>query len=408
MRALAFTFLAVLFTKLMVIGLGNFAAQFILPGALLVLVLLMIAASKKGRTGLSDYIFLTPLLIVLLVFLFGVLSAALNGLPLTASVTSLLRFMTMLSVAVGAYLVVFAGLGKLGQQLLYASFFIHILAAILLYFVGVGYEIGGVLRPTGLTGRPQLIANIASLAIVFYLCQMLSDRKWRRAETLSVVLLGLVFVALSGTLKNFVSVLFISALALLSIRTRYRIPLAIFGAGILTLSIYYAVQELPIGDRLVEAIDAGLTTDVAIGDQLESSLMWRMLHWRLLLEDWLENYFWLGAGLGQVSNLNALKTDSGAGFIAHSDWIGFLVEFGPFLFVLFGIAQISIYRRIVRGDRIGYEGFYALRFCYLLLALMAVGGNVFYSAAHMYQFWWLAGLIAGQAVLRGHADVQVS
>lgn len=406
MNALAIIFFVAVLLKLMFIGVGNWFTQMVLPGTILGVVALMILVSGGGRRALGQYLLLPPILLILLVFFFGFFSSVLNSMPAYDSVSAILRLCTMIAVSIGAFLAGAAGLGVVGHGFVFAIFFLHILAAIVLYFLGVGYEIGGTLRPTGLTGRPQLIANIASLAIVFYLCQLISGDDRKKASAILLVLMSFIFIFLSGTLKNFLTVFVVLSIALISIPSQYRGAIAVVGISALSLSGYYALAELPIGERLADALAAGVSTDVAVGDRLESSLMWRMLHWRLLLSDWFDNYFWLGAGVGQVGNLDALKTETGKGFIAHSDWIGFLVELGPFLFPLLVIAYVWIYRRIAAGHRAGLRGFFALRFSYLLLALMAVGGNVFYSAAHLYLFWLLAGLLAGEAFYFAKAPLE--
>jgi len=171
--------------------------------------------------------------------------------------------------------------------------------------------------------------------------------------------------------------------------------MAVFGTMLLALAAYLAWLELPIGERLTAAIQTGLTADVSLGDKLESSMMWRALHWRLLLQDWFANYFWTGAGTGQVASLQALRTDNGEGFIAHSDWVGLLVELGPILFGVAVLAHVRIYRRATALVRAGYLDFQPIRLVFLLFILMATVGNILYSAAYQYQFWWLAGLAAG-------------
>jgi hypothetical protein len=395
MRVLAYFFLVTLFAKVMLIGYSNGAPQYLLPAILVTIVGLMIVRSARARALLPQIPMLGPMLLFLLVAACGCVVAAFNGFLLADSMTALSRILTMIAVLVGAALLAGMGEAVAGHRVLYATFVLHIAAAIVLYFAGVGYEIGGVLRPTGLTGRPQLIANIASLAIIYYLCRMLHVDGRMTPGATAAVILGLAFVALSGTLKNFVAVIVVAVLALAAWRGRHRRTMAVVGTVLLALAAYLAWLELPIGERLTAAIQAGLTADVSLGDKLESSMMWRALHWRLLLQDWFANYFWTGAGIGQVTSLHALRTDSGAGFIAHSDWIGLLVELGPILFAVVVLAHVGIYRRATALVRDGYLDFQPVRLVFLLFVLMATVGNILYSAAYQYQFWWLAGLAAG-------------
>lgn len=398
MPLLAYVFLAVLFAKVVLIGYGNIATQLLLPGLLLAIVALMLLRSARARTLLPQMPFLGPLLLVFVVASSSSIIAALNGFPLNESVTVVLRLLTMIVVSVGAFLV--AGMGHVtaGRRVLFATFLVHLIAAIVLYYAGVGYEIGGILRPTGLTGRPQLIANIASLAMVYYLSRMLHVDRQMTPGAVFLMSLGLAFVVISGTLKNFVAGILICVLALMSMRGRYRVPVVVGGYVLLSLAAYLAWLELPIGARLSEAIQAGLTADVSIGDKLDSSLMWRALHWKLLLQDWYGSYMWTGAGIGQVVSLDALKTDAGGGFIAHSDWVGLLVELGPIGFAIVLLAHVRMYRTMASRCRAGQAEFQPVRLAFILFILMSTVGNILYSAAYQYQFWWIAGLAAGTYV----------
>lgn len=394
MKALTLLFLLMVTAKVLLVGYGNIVTQGVLPAAILLLVVLMLVLSPASRAATSRMVFVAPVGLMVLVFAVSGLVGVYNSLPIGSGVTAILRMATMFAVMLGAYLATLFGNQSWSARLLYVVFFVHIVAAIALYFAGVGYEIGGVFRPTGLTGRPQLIANIASFAIVYYLCIWIYVDARPALHVVVMLALGVTFIMLSGTLKNFIAVIIAAMIALASMRSRYRIAVLATGAVVLAIAIHLVWSELPIGARLSEAISAGITTDVAVGDRLESSLMWRVLHWKLLLTDWYLNYRWTGAGIGQVVMLDAIRTEDGRGFIAHSDWIGLFVELGPALFVLFVLAQIHFYAIIRRQCLQAMADFQVLRIGYLLFLIMSVAGNVMYSAAFMYLFWWVAGMTA--------------
>lgn len=397
MKVLSLAFLLLLAAKVVLIGIGNVVTQAVIPLALAALVALMLLLSAGARAALPRMVTLGPVALMVALAAVSGLAGAYHAMPAGNGLTAIMRVTMMLTVMAGAYLAVLAGHARLAAGILYLTFLVHIVAAIVLYFAGVGYEIGGVLRPTGITGRPQLIANIASLAMVYYLCRMLFVTRRATAGAVLMLALALGFVLLSGTLKNFIAVMLAGFVALAGVRTRHRRLLFVAGVAVLALVARVAWTELPIGARLSEAIGAGLSTDVAVGDRLESSLMWRMLHWKLLLTDWYANYRWSGAGIGQVVMLDALKGDSGQGFIAHSDWVGLLVELGIVLFVAFVATQLWFYAIIRAQCRRGIAEFDVLRVCYLLVLVMSVAGNVFYSAAFQYQFWWMVGMSAAAA-----------
>jgi hypothetical protein len=399
MRALGIVFLAVFAAKVLLIGLQTPLTQLGIPVILLGVVTAMLLLSPAARDALQGFRSAVPLGALLLMLMVPVLIGVVNGFPAGDGAIAYLRIVLMLATATGAYLCTAFGLGREVYLVLAATLAIHVIAALALYPIGVGFEIGGVLRPTGITNRPQLISNIAGFAIIVGLGEMLFVSRRVTPGGLVLLLLGVVFVLLSATLKNFIAVVVVSALMAASVRSRHRVLIFSGVAVLLAAVVAYSLVALPIGERLADAAQAGVTADVAQGDKLESSLMWRVLHWKLLLEDWYRRFFWTGAGLGQVGNMDALKTDSGDGYIAHSDWIGLFVETGPLLFCAIGLCLFWVYRKVSTLAAAGCPECGVAKFGFLLFVLMSVVGNVFYSAAFAYQFWLLLGYAEGQSFL---------
>jgi hypothetical protein len=398
-RILGILFLLCFSAKVLLIGLSDPLTQFGIPLVMLGLVAGMLTLSGAARAAMSGFTAGVPLVFLMMVLALASLCGAINGFPLADAAAAYLRVLLMMVTATGAYLCTAFGLGRQVALTLFATLAVHVIAALALYPLGVGFEIGGVLRPTGITGRPQLISNIAGFAIIVGLGQMLFIARRITFGGMLLVVTGSVFVLLSATLKNFIAVVLVSALMAASVRSRHRVLIFAAAGTLLAALVAYSLIALPIGERLASAAQAGVSVDVAQGDKLESSLMWRMLHWKLLLEDWHRRFFWTGAGFGQVGNMDALKTDSGDGYIAHSDWVGLFVETGPFLFSLIGLCLFWVYTKISAQASAGCAECSVTRFAFMLFVLMSVVGNVFYSAAFAYQFWLLLGYSQGQAFL---------
>jgi len=270
---------------------------------------------------------------------------------------------------------------------------IHVLLGLLLLPLGIGYEAGGVMRPSGITGRPQLLANMASLGALFSVCVLVFFQGQNRKAYFLNFLLCFLFLIFSATLKNALTVL--ALIGMLGLYFIYkRSPRAAFvilplGVAAVVLIMFYT----GLGDRVSQVLSGGFRVEVARGDVLESSLVWRALHWRLLIADWYENYFWTGSGLGQVVNMNALTTDSGEGYAAHSDWVAFFVELGPILSVPFIFGFFLLWRAFQHKSILEKPYAWTERILLLMFVIMSAAGNVFYSAGFLYLFWVLAGQI---------------
>jgi hypothetical protein len=279
-----------------------------------------------------------------------------------------------------------------------AAIFVHVTCGIVGYFLGFGIVIEEVLRPTGITGRVNILANIALFSCVFYGIRCFFEKK-NRWFLFYISASSFVLILLSGTLKNLIS-LFGAYIVytLLSSKHKLRTILALIFIAV-PLG-YVVIFYTPIGDRLVETALAGVNVEVEEGEKLESSLQWRVLHWKLLLDDWLGRFTYQGSGIGQAVNMNALKIGAGQGYSAHSDWIKFWVELGPILFSVFVYLHYKLvkplYSASVKGASLESATFYA--FIALVIAMLA--GPVYFTVCFFYFFWLVLGIIAGDAYMK--------
>jgi len=383
-------FLAVVIIKVLLVGDDSVVSRLILPGLIVVSVAGMVLFEENTIPLPAE----APALIFLAtVFMFAALNGALLQGHAATSVQSLLKIVTMAFVFAGTYLATLRGWGQITENCVLAVILLHVVLGLVLIPLGVGFDIGGTFRPTGITGRPQLLANIATFGAL-YAMLFLTMIKGRN-HTLYVVLLVicLLFVVFSATLKNALTLLVLGAGIVLVRAARRSILTAVIALALVVIFAGLIALGTDLGDRLVATAEGGLRTEVARGEELESSLMWRVLHWRLLFMDWYQHYFWTGSGLGAVVHMRGLTTSSGDGFAAHSDWIGFFVELGPILFSLLVVGTVRFWNSLAPRSADEQQYGAVTRIFLTLFVVMAIAGNIFYSAAFQYLFW----IIAGQA-----------
>ena len=400
MRKLGAIFLLLFLLKVLLIGVDNFIGRFALPALIMMLVFGMLLFSRSAVVSLDGLGFVRPTLLMLTVFLVSAICGVVMGMPVQDAATACLRAFTMALVLIGAYLSTLYGLQKMAEVVLLAAVVIHVGAALVLYPFGVGEEVGGYFRPSGIAGSTQLVANIAAFGVVLYAARLMCGGKNDRTVAIIVIALSATFVVVGLTLKNFIAVSAIVFLMVWRNQSRHRVLISIAGVMILAATATYALVALPIGERLAEVAQGGVDLDVVQGDKLESSLMWRLLHWSLLVQDWYDRFLVTGAGFGQVQNMRGLKTYFGDGYIAHSDWVGLFVELGPVLFVVFALSLARIYGVAKSAAVAGHLEYQGVRYSLLLFILMALAGNVFYSVAFAYLFWFALGLVAARVQQR--------
>lgn len=285
-------------------------------------------------------------------------------------------------------------------KVIYYSLFAHILLGILLSKFGFVHEVHGVERIIGISGGVQIYANLISFLFVlsYYLLFYKVDFVPRRFLIIAIITCIIAFV-MSNTLKNFaVSILLISAPYFFDKKRFFKFLLfSLFILIPLVVISFPYLKELSLFERVQLIYDAGLSTQLAPGEKLESSLIWRLIHWKLLLADWFENYFLFGSGVGQSVNMNALVTANGNGFEAHSDIVTFVVEFG---LILTPIVVFMMFYPLYNSWKLAISNKDDVAICVLFACLSSFiasfFGNVFYSLANIYYLWFFVGWTLGR------------
>lgn len=274
--------------------------------------------------------------------------------------------------------------------------FLHISAGLIKYYLGLDDVVGDVIRPSGLAGHPNTLSNIAFFGALIASAYLFAGRFHAAVPVKAYgVLLVLSFwmIVVSGTLKNLlvlVPALVVVTLSTGRIKSSRVVATLAFSIAIIALAWWFE----PIQLRIVEALAAGIDLSVSEGERLGSSFQWRILQWKLLINDWIANYFWFGSGTGQVGSMQGLADESGIAYSAHSDLVTFLVELGFVGFLAFSVANFAIGKELGRARSNREDGVPVVAI-FVSLWMMGLGGNVFYSAAYTYLLWFYAGLNRG-------------
>ncbi|MEQ6888252.1 hypothetical protein ABE957_06145 [Halomonas sp. CS7] len=355
------------------------------------------AAKDKIEFGLFALITSQYLLVAILVVSFMV--SLLNGFPVSVSLENILKFLLFIAVVHLGY--------RCGGDVRAIKYFkivfwilvAHVFCGVLFSILGYGVNVHGSSRAAGIAGGVQIYANIVMLLFVLS-CSLIYFRSnlfSKRLLYLSVFLCILAFFY-SSTLKNMLVGVFVLALiSLLSVKRA--IWFLAFCAFVFVITKFFlagVVEDLTIFKRLQDIMDGGFDTSLSPGEELDSSLVWRIMHWKLLLSDWVENHFLFGAGLGQSVNLDGLKMPSGDGYEAHSDIVAFLVEFGVVLSPLFFLFVLIPFFVVLHCSIKEKNPIFSSVFMSSLSVLLSsFGGNVFYSLAALYFMWFFIGWVIG-------------
>ncbi|WP_172564913.1 hypothetical protein [Vibrio navarrensis] len=332
--------------------------------------------------------------LALLVVLFvSVFIALLNGFSWTESVTTLLKILILFSCMNVGLISGYSEKRKRMLKFVIYSLFIHVLLGILLFPFGFTSEVHGVQRVVGLAGGVQIYANLVSALFIISFF-MLHYKLEVISRSVLLIFLGVSFVAFlfSNTLKNFIMAIAVVAIPFIWDKRKvipFSVVIVFFFLPLIFLFREYIV-ETSLYQRLHLVYEAGLSTTLAQGEKLESSLVWRLLHWNRLFSDWYDNYLFWGSGIGQTVNMNGLKTANGDGFEAHSDFVTFIVEFGLFLTPIVALLLLYPLKLLMN---ISINSTYAKVFGYFVLGsfISSMFGNVFYSLSNLYYLWFFVG-----------------
>lgn len=379
------------FLRVMTISLDNQLLRFGVPVLLLSLIFIFVLINRRTIPFIFKSIAFRNYLFLLAILIASTCIAYLNKLPLVNSISALVKFLLMGGFFVLGFILCTYGKQKLALFCIALSILMHLLFGLFGYFLGFGVEINGDLRPTGIAGQVNILANLALFACVFYGARSFCEQEKNKIGLFLIALIALIMIFFSGTLTNVGSL--IGAIVVYAILGTQRKFLTVtLMIVIATPIMYFLAIYTPIGDRIIEAVTAGIDVDLEEGDKLESSLQWRVLHWKLLLDDWYQRFAISGAGFGQIVNLNALKTSSGKGYSAHSDWIEFWVELGPILFILFIWGFCKMLSPLYKQSKLRDPLSFALFFAFISQCIAMLGGPVFFSVSFFYYFWVLLGI----------------
>lgn len=386
------------FSRVLTISIDEVVLRLGVPAFLLSLMLIFALINRQALPLFFKSKIVRAYIGLLLVALISTGVGFLNRMPLNFSAAELMKFLLMGGFLFLGFVLTVYGKRHIALLTLSVAIFIHITLGFFGYFFGLGLEVEDVFRPIGITGRVNILANIALFSCVYYTVRWLMEGE-NRAFLLYMAVVSFSLIIASGTLKNLISLVgVIGVYVLLSTKRKF---LAIFTCIALAVpTSYVVVMHTPIGDRIVETFVAGVDLEVEEGQKLESSFQWRVLHWKMLLDDWYARFKLTGSGFGQETNMNALKLPSGQGYSAHSDWVKYWVELGPILFCLFAFLHYKLIRPLFvesgRSNSIEKATFYT--FIAMLIAMLA--GPVYYTVSFFYFFWLLMGVVVGQAWLR--------
>lgn len=370
------------------------------PVFMLSLLFIFLMINKRSLTIFLKTTFAKNYLALFLISLISSAIAFYNGMPVMSSLAELMKLLLMGGFFFLGFILCLYNKKSVALGALTAAIFIHISCGIIGYFLGVGIIIDDVLRPTGITGRVNILANIALFSCVFYgiRCFLESKNRW---FLFYISFSSFVLILLSGTLKNLIS-LFGAYAVYVFLSSKNKIKSVFFFIIIALPCIYAVIFYTPIGDRLIETALAGVNVEVEEGEKLESSLQWRVLHWKLLLDDWFGRFFYQGSGIGQAVNMNALKISDGKGYSAHSDWLKYFVELGPILFSLFIYYHYKLVKPLYDSSKEGAALESATFYSFIALVIAMLAGPVYFTVCFFYFFWLILGVIAGNGYVNSH------
>ena len=96
--------------------------------------------------------------------------------------------------------------------------------------------------------------------------------------------------------------------------------------------------------------------------------------------------------------MSGLKTPDGRGYEAHSDIVTIILEFGLLLSIPVFVLLFKLFSRTLSLYLSSHQKLFKVFFlCGVSLVIASSFGNVFYSLACMYFFWFFVGWSEGYA-----------
>ena len=308
-------FLFLLVIRVFTIGLDSKLIGYSLVGILLSgLFVYSIIKVRKLESFVSNKLSIN-IVLLLLVCSVSTFVAVYNGLPIKESLTALSKLLIVFFLLYFSYLC-----GRSIKSLLYLKvviwcLFVHVLLGVILMPFGVVDEVHGASRLIGISGGVQVFSNLAMLLFLYSALSLILKEStvFPKHTLLSFLVIALTAMVLSNTLKNFGAALItLSLLFIVDFRKviKWVPPMAIL-LIIAAPFIFDWFIESEVYERLVVVWEAGIKTTLEPGEKLESSLVWRFIHWSKLFNDWSQNYIYTGAGFGQITNMSGLQMVEG-------------------------------------------------------------------------------------------------
>ena len=380
-------------TRVLTISIDNGILRLGIPVFMLSLLFIFLMINKRALPAFFNSGYSKSYFAIFLIALISSVVAYINNMPIIYSLVELMKLLLMGGFFFLGFVLCLFGKRAVALGSLSVVIFIHIACGIVGYFLGFGAIVEDVLRPTGITGRVNILANIALFSCVFYGVRFFLEQR-HRWFFFYLSASSFLLIVLSGTLKNLISLLGVAVIyVFLSSKQKLLTLSLLFVLGIPIL--YTVIFYTPIGERLIETLTAGVNIEVQEGEKLESSLQWRVLHWKLLFDDWYSRFFFQGAGYGQEVNMNGLKLSTGVGYSAHSDWLKYWVELGPVLFVLFVFSHYKLVKPLYIASLDGKPLETSVFYSFIALVIAMLAGPVYFTVCFFYFFWLVLGIIAG-------------
>lgn len=327
------------------------------------------------------------------------ISALVNGFSVLISLQEVLRFFVILILIFFGY---FFGYQRKDYALIKWVLLILILvnAFALLSLIGIGHSeiIDGAIRPVGVAGSSEVMSHLSLFSVLFSIFLLFSLKLSQNLKSVVIILLfmSLMTLSLSGTLKN--TLMLFPSLVILAYFMGLRTHKIIFAFLILALflSPIMVLNSLHVFDRLDSIISAGVNINIQEGDIVENSLAFRILHWKMLISDFYQNYLYLGVGAGNSKFMNGFGSHEGFTLEPHNDVLKYLLEFGIFGFFAFSILFIKVIRELLKNVKFEEFARFSLS-CILSFMVVAFFGKVFFSAFNMYILSVLVGFSCGKA-----------
>ncbi|MBK6267064.1 O-antigen ligase family protein [Marivirga sp. S37H4] len=295
---------------------------------------LYIFSIKRLKRNQVDYI-----LLCILIATISISVSFFNGFGLFKSIYDLNRYLLIISLyGIGLFTAKHFKLTNI-KQLFFLVLIFHLLIAIYQLLTGNILEISGDKRLNGYFENTGQFGTFLGYAFIVLFILINSAKK--KLFYYFLLILTVIILALNNTARVFATIFLSFIFYFLTEQRNLKYLLALV---VLSLIVIYFNDQ--VYDRISNMLTANYNLNEIYGEQLDNSFQWRVLHWYQLISDWWNNYTFFGAGLGHETMLSGYKTSDGRTFIAHSDFIKFLIELGMIPFMLLVLVLIYLLNKI--------------------------------------------------------------